>query len=349
MLELSGVRIQNSGYLYLLFLVPLTIFFWRAALQRKRRLRAELFEQNLAQVKVHRTSHLSRMEMETLKYVSFTIMMLALVLALAQPQILREEVIEKRVGLDTVILLDLSYSMLAEDIVPSRLEKAKEVIRNFIIHKREEDRIGLVTFAETSLILSYLTQDPENLLFYFDYLEPRYGTNIGRAIKSGLRVFEREDEVRTQENVVRDGALHNRLMVLLSDGEDHGRELEEAVEASASDEIKIYCIGVGSRRSVPIPVGIQESGIRRYLQGEDGTQVYTLFRESTLREISRRTTARFYRSFIGYEMAQAFDDMVLKEREIKDFEVTTQYQDIYYFFLVSSLGLFFILLTLDRP
>jgi len=287
--------------------------------------------------------------METFKYVGFTIIMLALVLALAQPQILREKVTEERVGLDTVLLLDLSYSMLAEDIVPSRLAKAKEVIRNFIIRKREEDRIGLVTFAETSLILSYLTQDPENLLFYFDYLEPQYGTNIGRAIESGLRVFEREDEVRPQESVTSDGALHNRVMVLLSDGEDHGSQLQEAVEASARNQIKIYSIGIGSRRSVPIPLGIQESGIRRYLQSEDGTQVYTLFRENTLREISRRTAARFYRSFVGYEMAQAFDDIVLKEREIKGFKVTTQHQDIYYFFLVGSLGLFFILLTLDRP
>ena len=98
--------------------------------------------------------------------------------------------VEERAGVDAVIVLDLSFSMLAEDIVPTRLQKAKDVIRDFIIRKRPEDRIALVSFSETSLILSYLTRDPENLLFYLDYMEPNYGTNIGRALKSGLRVFD---------------------------------------------------------------------------------------------------------------------------------------------------------------
>jgi Ca-activated chloride channel homolog len=346
--EISGIRLQNADYLYLLAVIPLTVLLWRTALRRKRQLRRELFGGNLQQLKARRSFHLSLMGMETFKYLGFTLILLALVFALAQPQIQRERVEEERAGIDAVILLDLSFSMLAEDIVPSRLKKAKEVIRDFIIRKRQEDRIALVSFAETSLILSYLTRDPENLLFYLDYLEPHYGTNIGRAIKSGLRVFEREDEMRSQENQTTEDLSTNRIIVLLSDGEDHGEELEEAVEASATADIKIYCIGIGSRRSVPIPTGLKESGMRSYLQNEDGSQVFTQFSESTLRDIAKRTSARFYRSFIGYEMARAFESIILKEREIKNFRIVTHYQDIYYLFLVGSLGLFLFLLTLDR-
>ena len=348
MLEIVGIRLQNIEYLYLLAAVPVTVFLWRTALRRKGRLRRELFEGNVQQLRDRRSYYLSLMGTETFKYVGLTLIMVALVLALSQPQIETERVIEERAGVDAVILLDLSFSMLAEDIVPSRLQKAKDVIQDFIIRKRPEDRISLVSFSETSLILSYLTRDPENLLFYLDYMEPNYGTNIGRALKSGLRVFEREDEMRPQVNQSDGDAVTNRIMVLISDGEDHGRELTEAVKASAAADIRIYCIGVGSRRPVPIPIGVQENGMRLYLQNETGGRVHTQFSQSTLKAIADDTSARFYRAFVGFEMERAFQDIILKERELVDFKIVRYFQDVYYFILIGSLGLFLFLLTLDR-
>ncbi len=348
MLEIVGIRLQNIDYLYLLAAVPLTVFLWRTALRRKGRLRRELFEGKVQELRARRSYYLSLMGTETFKYLGLTLIMVALVLALSQPQIETERVIEERAGVDAVILLDLSFSMLAEDIVPSRLQKAKDVIRDFIIRKRPEDRISLVSFSETSLILSYLTRDPENLLFYLDYMEPNYGTNIGRALKSGLRVFEREDEMRPRVNQSDGDAVTNRIMVLISDGEDHGRELKEAVKASAAADIRIYCIGIGSRRPVPIPIGVQENGMRLYLQNETGGRVHTQFSQSTLKAIADDTSARFYRAFVGFEMEQAFQDIILKERELVDIKIVRYFQDVYYFLLLGSLGLFLFLLTLDR-
>ncbi len=348
MLEIVGIRLQNIDYLYLLAAVPLTVFLWRTALRRKGRLRRELFEGKVQELRARRSYYLSLLGTETFKYLGLTLIMVALVLALSQPQIETERVIEERAGVDAVILLDLSFSMLAEDIVPSRLQKAKDVIRDFIIRKRPEDRISLVSFSETSLILSYLTRDPENLLFYLDYMEPNYGTNIGRALKSGLRVFEREDEMRPRVNHSDGDAVTNRIMVLISDGEDHGRELKEAVKASAAADIRIYCIGIGSRRPVPIPIGVQENGMRLYLQNETGGRVHTQFSQSTLKAIADDTSARFYRAFVGFEMEQAFQDIILKERELVDFKIVRYFQDVYYFILMGSLGLFLFLLTLDR-
>ncbi len=348
MLEIVGIRLQNIDYLYLLALVPLTVFLWKIALRRKDQLRKELFEGNLQQLRARRSYYLSLMGTETFKYLGLTLILVALVLALSQPQIETERVIEERAGVDAVILLDLSFSMLAEDIVPSRLQKAKDVIQEFIIRKRPEDRISLVSFSETSLILSYLTRDPENLLFYLDYMEPNYGTNIGRALKSGLRVFEREDEMRPRVNESNGDAVTNRIMVLISDGEDHGRELKEAVKASASADIRIYCIGIGSRRAVPIPIGVKENGMRLYLQDETGSRVQTQFSQSTLKGIADDTSARFYRAFVGFEMERAFQDIILKERELVDFKIVRYFQDVYYFLLMGSLGLFLFLLTLDR-
>ncbi len=348
MLEIVGIRLQNIDYLYLLAAVPLTVFLWRTALRRKGRLRRELFEGKVQELRARRSYYLSLMGTETFKYLGLTLIMVALVLALSQPQIETERVIEERAGVDAVILLDLSFSMLAEDIVPSRLQKAKDVIRDFIIRKRPEDRISLVSFSETSLILSYLTRDPENLLFFLDYMEPNYGTNIGRALKSGLRVFEREDEMRPRVNQSDGDAVTNRIMVLISDGEDHGRELKEAVKASGAADIRIYCIGIGSRRPVPIPIGVQENGMRLYLQNETGGRVHTQFSQSTLKAIADDTSARFYRAFVGFEMERAFQDIILKERELVDFKIVRYFQDVYYFILMGSLGLFLFLLTLDR-
>jgi Ca-activated chloride channel family protein len=277
-----------------------------------------------------------------------TLILIVLIVTVTRPRISTERVEEELVGIDMVILLDLSYSMHAEDIVPSRLEKAKEVIRNFVVRKNPEDRIALVAFAETSLILSYLTRDPENLLFYLDFVEPQYGTNIGRAIMAGITVYEREDEQQAKEGVQPDQANRRRFMVLLSDGEDHGLELNDSLKAAAAARLEVHCIGIGSRRSVPIPVGIQKTGTREYLRTSDGRQVYTQFREQTLRDVARRTGGRFYRSFVGYEMDQAFQEILRREKQIAGFEITTQYEDLYPFLLLGCLGMFLVLLAMDR-
>ncbi len=347
MLEVLGLRFRNTDFLYLLLVIPFTVPLWRAALRRKRLFRLDVFGKSRAGLKVNRTSHLSHVGIGSWKYAGYTLILLALGVALLQPQVLREKIAEERSGVDTVLALDLSYSMKAEDIAPSRLEKAKEVIRNFIIEKRAGDRIGLVTFAENSLILSYLTRDPENLLFYLDYAEPNFGTNIGRALKSALRVFEKEDELAAANKNQERNPANSRSIILVSDGEDTGHELEEAITAAARSKIKIYCIGIGSRRAVPIPISSREGGIRQYLRDSHG-QVFTRFNDTALREIAGRTGGKFYRSLVGYEIAHAFDEIMQKEMQIKDLKVINQYEDIYHFFLVSSLGLFFFLLTLDR-
>lgn len=345
MLEGLGIRFQTGGFLYLLFAIPLIVLLWQLAVRRKQSFRQDAFEQPLADLQVRRTSHLSHLGVERLRYVGYTLVLLVLIVALAQPQLLRERISEIRGGVDTVLILDISYSMLAEDIVPSRLQKAKDVIRDFIIRKPPSDRVGLVIFAENSLVLSYLSKDPENLLFFLDFLEPQYGTNMGRAVKSGLRIFERQDEVRANEKGA--GTYNSRVMILVSDGEDEGHELDEALHSAVEAKIKTYTIGVGSRRTVPIPIG-REGALRQYLFDDKGNQVFTQFSEATLRDIAARTGGRFYRSFVGTEMAHAFDEILMKEREIRDFKVSNEYLDIYHYFLLGSLGIFSLLLILDR-
>jgi Ca-activated chloride channel family protein len=348
LLTIAGLRFDDPDYLYLLLAVPFVVYLWNAALRRRKRARKELFEPQVDRAKLRRTSHLSRPGLKRLKYTGLTLILIVLIIAVTRPRMATERVEEELVGIDMVILLDLSYSMRAEDIVPSRLEKAKEVIRNFIVRKNKEDRIALVAFAETSLILSYLTRDPENLLFYLDFVQPQYGTNIGRAVLAGLTVYDREDERAAKEGVKTDVSNRRRFMILLSDGEDHGRELNEALQDAAGDRVKVHTIGIGSRRSVPIPVALAAMGKREFLRGADGRQIYTQFREQTLRDVARRTGARFYRAFVGYEMDQAFQEILRREKQIAGFEITTQYEDLYPYLLLGCLGTFLVLLGMDR-
>ncbi|MBI4481693.1 MAG: VWA domain-containing protein [Acidobacteria bacterium] len=347
MFNLGTVRFQEAAFLGLLLFLPPLIFLWRRALLRKKLFRRDLLKCDPVGSRAGQLSHLSHIGMERVKFAGCTLVLAALSVALARPQVLREKVSEERAGLDGVLLLDVSFSMRAEDIVPSRLAKAKEVIRNFVVQKSPDDRIGLVAFAESSLILSYLTRDPENLLFYMDYLEPQYGTNIGRAITGGLVIFEKEDEVRRETGGAR-GAQNSRLMILISDGEDHGVELEDALAAAVKSKMKIYTVGVGSRRAVPIPVESVEKGLRKYLTDPEGSQVRTQFNERALREIARLTGGRFYRSFVGHEMSRALDEIIQKEREIRGFHVTSHYEDLYHVFLIGSLAVLCVLLVVSQ-
>ena len=139
-----------------------------------------------------------------------------LMLALARPLTITSRKVPQLRRIDAVILLDTSPSMRAQDISPSRLVRATEVIGTFVQKKLPGDRIGLIAFANNSLVLSYLTGDPGNLLFYTDYLREQsalqYGTNIGGAMKSAMVVLSRQAEIESglQQN--------KRVLILLSDG-----------------------------------------------------------------------------------------------------------------------------------
>ena len=187
--------------------------------------------------------------------------------------------------------------MRAQDIRPSRLFRATEVIGAFVQKKLQGDRIGLIAFANNSLVLSYLTGDPKNLLFYTDYLREQnaltYGTNIGGALKSAMTVLSRQAEIEPgmQQN--------KRVVILLSDGEDHGEELKAEVRELVDHRIPAYCVGIGSREGSLIPVS-ESNGERQYLTGADGQPVLTTFDESTLQDVAERTGGRYYRARTAY-------------------------------------------------
>jgi len=245
----------------------------------------------------------------------------ALVLALLRPQAivtLRTPEYERQ---DLIVMLDRSISMRAHDVAPSRFSRATLELRNFLRHKPEGiDRVGLVGFADASVILSYLSGDADSLSFYLDWIDADptvfFGTNIGAALQSAREVAAK-DHRRTK-----------KLYVLVSDGEDYGGELDRALARFRADGARIHCIGIGSDASVPIPVP-RPDGREGWLRDDDGRLVQTKFDESTLRRVALATGGRYFRSTTGGDLARGLAAVVSSERTLAGWRTTAQYRDLY--------------------
>jgi Ca-activated chloride channel homolog len=185
-----------------------------------------------------RISHVASVRKDFLRCLLLNLVMTAIILALAHPQWIQERKIPQPGIMDLVFLLDTSPSMRAGDIQPSRLARALDVMGSFVRTKLAQDRIGLVAFAGNSMIVSYLTEDANNIHYYIDYLKDdatiNHGTNIGRGLRNGLTVVKKETEILPET------ARHKKVFILLSDGEDNGNELNAAVAEVKEQGIKVH-------------------------------------------------------------------------------------------------------------
>jgi len=211
--------------------------------------------------------------------------------------------------------------MRAHDIPPSRFLRATAEIRNFLRNKPDSiDRVGLVGFADASVVLSYLTSDVDSLMFYLDWIDgdptPLLGTNIGAALRSAREVAQKDDRQT------------RKLFLLVSDGEDYGAELDGALATFREENRRVHCIGVGSDKDVPVPLR-QADGQEAWLRDDEGRIVTTKFEEATLRRIAASTGGRYARSTTGGELARAMADVVRGERRLVGWRTSTDYRDLY--------------------
>jgi len=275
----------------------------------------------------------------------------AMVFALARPQVMVAGSDPQFERQDLVIVLDRSVSMRARDIEPSRLVRATSEIRNFLQHRPDAiDRVALVGFADSSLVLSYPTADMSSLFFYLDWINddeaPLYGTNMGGAL------------IKALDLVNRDKRKSQKVVLLISDGEDLGAELAAAVEMYRAARIPVHCIGVGSDAPVPIPLDKPKTGDavvlneearlraarlsalqargesvlpdeKGHLNDEEDRPIMTRYSETTLRQIAEATGGRYVRSSTGVEMAAAVNTIVRRERRLIGWKTTTEYQELY--------------------
>ena len=222
---------------------------------------------------------------------------------------------------DLIIMLDRSASMRARDVAPSRFSRATQEIRTFLKDKPENiDRVGLVGFAGSSLVLSYLTRDLDTVAFYLDWIEsdPQnlMGTNIGAAMRNALEVA-RKDDRRTR-----------KIFVLLSDGEDYGGEVTRQLAVYRQEGHHVNTIGIGSDDEVPVPELLPD-GSETPLRDEGGRIVRTRFEESMLRDLATATGGRYLRSRTGGDLAKALHEIEAGERKLVGYRTTTEYRDLF--------------------
>ena len=245
----------------------------------------------------------------------------ALVFALVRPQAQLTTRTPQYEREDLIIMLDRSASMRAHDVTPSRFSRATEEIRNFIKNKPENiDRVGLVGFAGSSIVLSYLTRDLDAVAFYLDWIEndPQtlLGTNIGAALKNALEVAKKDDR-KTR-----------KIFVLLSDGEDYGGEVNRQLAVYRQEGHHINSIGIGSDDEVPVPE-LFPDGKEAPLRDETGRIVRTRFEESMLRDLASSTGGRYLRSRTGGDLTKALHEIEQGERRLVGWRTTTEYRDLY--------------------
>jgi Ca-activated chloride channel family protein len=211
--------------------------------------------------------------------------------------------------------------MGARDVPPSRFARAVQEIKTFLREKPAIiDRVGLVEFSGTSLILSHLTRDVDSLSFYLDWIrespEVRYGTDIGSALATA-RELVRKDEKET-----------TKVFLIISDGADQGTSLSKELAAVVSERTRVYTVGVGADPNAIVPV-VNTAGVETLLENDEGQPLTAGFDESTLRDVAAQTGGRYVRSTTGADLGVALQDLVRRERPLLAMKTTTEYRDIY--------------------
>ncbi len=252
-----------------------------------------------------------------------------LVIALAQPHFRKKETLVERRGIDVIIALDVSNSMLAKDIAPNRLEKAKLELAD-LIDKLKGNRIGVIAFAGEAVIQCPLTLDYAAVKMFLSTATPNLvtfqGTDIGRAVSAATQAFQ-------------DKSNDSKVLILLTDGEDHNAETMPAVKKAKDSGVRIFTIGIGTPDGATLP---DESG-QGYKRDRAGKVVLTKLDETILQRIARETGGTYYRSVKGNLEADRIQKAVsaIATKGLKS-DWAVQYEENYRFFLMFA---FFLLLA----
>ena len=317
-------------FLWLLLLVPLIPALYAVALAfRKRRIRRFGDPKMVA----HLMPHYSRAK-GWVRIILFTLAFFFFVIGLSRPQIGAKLSERQTKGAEIMICLDVSNSMLAQDYTPCRLERAKLAISS-LVDKLHDDRIGLIIFAGSSFVQLPVTTDYVSAKMFLSSIDagsvPVQGTAIGDAIHTAMKSFSAQSE-------------KSRVIILISDGENHEDDAVAAAKEAAQAGIRIYTVGVGSAAGQPIPVDGE------LLRDKDGNIVVTHLDEKTLRQIAEAGGGAYIQA--GNEefgLNPIINDIRAMEGELFSSVVFEEYDEQYmYFFAIALILLVIEMLVGER-
>lgn len=220
-----------------------------------------------------------------------------ILLALARPQMGTHEETVQVSGMDIMIVLDVSSSMDAEDIVPSRLQKAKHAIHTLVEHLAG-DRVGLVAFAGSSYIASPLTTDTSYFLDTLQIINPRMiqnqGTDIGLGLDTSLKGLERGSEEIVGATATNPAQPPSHAVILISDGEDHEEQAIEMAKKFKKSGVKLFVLGIGTEKGAPVPVKDDSGKILGYKRDRKGESIITTFRSDFLQKVAQEAGGKYW-------------------------------------------------------
>jgi Ca-activated chloride channel family protein len=317
-------------YLNLLLLIPaLIVFFIFTAIGKRKKL--EVFGDIGIVEKLSLSKSLAK---DRIRKMLLVIAAFFLIFSLAMPQIGSRLTMTKRYGVDLLVAVDTSLSMLAQDIKPNRLEKAKLEISS-LIDKLKGDRVGILTFAGDSFMQCPLTLDYSAAKMFLSIIEPgmmpKPGTAIGNAIRTAIKSFIKKER-------------KHKVLMLLTDGEDHDTAPIEAAKDAKKEGIIIYTIGIGTKKGEPIPLIDGLGKITGYKKDRNDEVVMTKLDEDMLQKIALITDGRYYHATASeFELDKIYDEISKMEKKELSSRLFTQYEDRFQYFL----GAAFILLCVE--
>lgn len=305
-------------FLGFLLLPLLGLFFWWS-ISRKKKILARFGEMPL----IMRAATGISFARQGTKAIMLVTVIFFLVIAATQPQMGTHMEVVKREGVDIFIAIDVSRSMDALDVRPgpiSRLDKAKlEIASLFDPERMQGDRVGLIAFAGEAFIQCPLTIDYAAARMFLDIISteiiPVPGTAIGDAIRVGMSGFSQQER-------------KHKVLILLTDGEDHGTNPIKVAEEARKEGIKIYTIGVGNIEGEPIPIYNRKGERIGFKKDEQGEIIVSRMDESTLQTIALATGGKYYRASPSeLELDKIYDDISKMEKKELEGQLLLQYDD----------------------
>jgi len=318
-------QLEEPIYFYILFAIPvvvvlsLLIWVWKKSVQ-KRFINKELLER----LSPNRSTFKA-----ALKVVVLCLSIALMSFALVNPKVGTKLETVKREGVDIVFALDVSKSMLVEDIAPNRLDKSKQII-NQIINNLAGDRVGIIGYAGSAFPQVPITTDFSAVKLFLNNMNTDMVSSQGTAIAQAVELAQ---------SFYDDEAQKNRVLFLITDGEDHGGNISKVAEEAAEKGIRIFPIGVGTVEGGPIPIK-QNGKLLYYLRDNNNQQVVSRLGKETLKEIAKVTNGEYLDGTNTNEVVTRVNsilgDMDKKEFEAKQF---TDFKDQFQWFLGGALFL----------
>lgn len=270
--------IEEEFYLYFLLIIPIMIAIYLVVLSWKKRQRNEFGNYELIKKLMPERSNFK----QVLKFIFLLLGISMIIIGLSNPKFGNKTESIKSKGIDIVFALDVSKSMLAKDVLPSRLEKGKQIISQ-IINQLDGDRIGIIAYSGNAFPVLPITYDYRIAKMFLQDMNPKMvssqGTSIDQAIEMSIDFFENKKK-------------SNKVLIIISDGEDHTDNAINAAKTANSEGIKIITIGIGTQNGGTIP--LDEYGLINELQKDkEGNTVITKRNSEILKQIAEATNENY--------------------------------------------------------